>query len=123
MITLVLPLALKSLNQRQRMHWAALMRYRNQIALEVTAAFGGTRYFPRPPLKNVRISVCRHSQLPIDPDNLAASCKSLLDVLCVKSNRHPCGLGIIEDDNPDQCKLVTSQARGKPTTTIIIECL
>ena len=92
--------------------------------MEVMAAIGGPRYFPRPPLQRVKITVVRCSVGRLDPDNLAASTKSLLDVLCVKSSRHPTGLGIIEDDNSDLLTLELKQSsasQGAGSTIVRIE--
>lgn len=125
-IAFVLPFALKSLNIRQRTHWAELSRERKRLIMEVMVAIGGPRYFPRPPFAKARVTVVRSSAGQLDPDNLVASCKPLLDALCVASNRHPGSLGIIEDDNAKQCVLVLKQdsaPRGDGATSVLVECL
>ena len=125
-ISFALPFALSSLNIRQRTHWAELSKQRKVLLQEVMAAIGGPRYYPRPPFDRARVTVVRCSAGQLDPDNLAASCKPLLDVLCVGSPTHPGSLGIIEDDNPRQCELVVKQnavGRGDSATLVMIEHL
>ena len=122
--TFTLPFALAGLNVRQRKHWGALTSERNELAKEVMAGIRGPRHYPRPPLNRARITVVRCCAQPLDPDNLVASVKPLLDVLCVKSATHPAGLGIIVDDNAKQCELVVKQSsapRGKGATIVSIE--
>ena len=120
-IEFVLPFALKSLNKRQRLHWSTLSRERKLLAQEVMAALGGPRYYPRPPIRRVRLTVRRSSYRLLDTVNLWGSAKDLEDVLCVKSATHPAGLGIIEDDDQDHCELIVKQERGKPQTRVTIE--
>ena len=94
--------------------------------LEVIAAIGGPAHFPRPPFARCRLSVVRRGKKLLDQDNLVSSTKMLCDALCMASKRHPKGLGIIEDDNPDKCEIVVTQvkATGKPMnlmTTVMVE--
>jgi hypothetical protein len=126
MIEFTLPFALESLNVRDRKHWAERSRYKKNMSLEVMAALGGPRYFPIPPFKKVRVTVVRCSAGRLDKDNAVASVKSLLDVLCANSDRHPTGLGIIEDDSDDLLDLVVKQSSarvGHGSTIVRIEPL
>lgn len=123
-LAFVLPRVLPSLNTRLRTHWAKAAHEQAELAWDVMASMGGPHWFPRPPFAKARISVVRHSAGQLDADNLAASCKPLLDVLCVNSRIHPNGLGIIEDDAPAKCELVVTQqraSRGKAFTAVRIE--
>jgi hypothetical protein len=122
-VAFVLPFVLESLNVRDRKHFAERHRAQDRLCMEVMAALGGPRHFPRPPIAWCRITVVRHGKRLLDPDNLAASNKGLLDVLCERSARHPHGLGIIRDDHP---KLITldvrqRQATGDPVTAVRID--
>jgi len=125
-IAFVLPFALTSLNIRQRTHWAELTRERKRLIQEIMVALGGPRHFPRPPFARARVTVVRSSAGQLDPDNLVASCKPLLDALCMHSNHHPGSLGIIADDNARQCELVVRQTtvpKGVGATAVRVECL
>lgn len=121
-LSFTLPFALKGLNARQRMHWAARKRERDDMKNQVIAAIGGTRYLPfkHMPIEFATIDVCRYSWKPLDPDNLRATVKPLLDVLCVQSATHPCGLNIIADDDEKHLAVTWRQERGKPATTVTI---
>jgi len=69
------------------------------------------------------VQVHRYSAGKLDPDNLAASCKHLLDVLCRASITHPYGLGFIEDDSSAHIELIVMQAkckRGAGSTVVSI---
>ena len=111
-IAFILPLALPSLNVRDRQHWAE--RHRQQVTLqqEVMAALGGPAHFPRPPFDRARVTVVRISAGQLDVDNAYASAKSLLDCLKLCGPRNPLGLNIIVDDSPDRLELVVTQQRG-----------
>ena len=118
-----LPLVLPSLNVRDRTHWGERHRQKDQLTLEIMAAIGGPAHYPRPPFSFCRITVVRHGKQMLDPDNLTASCKPLLDCLCERSTKHPTGLGIIRDDHPGMVELVVHQqpATGDPCTVVRIE--
>jgi hypothetical protein len=125
-IQFVLPFALESLNVRDRKHWARRSRDKRDISLEVMAAIGGPRHFPRPAWARSKITVVRSSAGRLDRDNLYASTKALLDVLCARSPRHPTGLGIIEDDSEAHIDLIVKQsiaAPGDGSTAVRIERL
>jgi hypothetical protein len=111
-ITFTLPFCLPSLNVRDRQHWSE--RHRQTVALnqEVMVAIGGPRHYPRPPFDRARVTVLRISAGELDPDNLVASLKSLLDVLKLRTERNPLGLSFIRGDEPGRCELVAKQQRG-----------
>lgn len=113
-IVFSLPFLLQTLNERDRTNRWQKGRDKKALNLEVMAAIGGPRYFPRPPIRKATIVITRCSSGRVDPDNLAASAKNLLDVLCVRSGIHPSGLSIIEDDNPRNIELVTNQTKAAP---------
>lgn len=122
-VAFVLPFALDSLNVRDRKHWAKRSSAQKDLHYEVMVALGGPRHFPRPPIAWCQITVVRHGKRLLDPDNLAASNKGLLDVLCERSPQHPVGLGIIRDDHPALITLDCKQqlATGDPITAVRIE--
>lgn len=123
-IAFVLPFALPSLNVRDRQHWSKRSKIKDQTGLEILAAIGGPRYLPRPPFAYCRIHVVRYSSGMLDTDNAYASCKGLLDALCVSSRTHPTGIGFIVDDNPRVCELKVTQesaAQGAGMTAVRIE--
>lgn len=125
-INFLLPFALESLNVRDRKHWSKRSRDKRAMSMEVMAAIGGPRHFPRPPWERVRVTVVRCSAGRLDKDNLGASVKALLDCLCLRSSRHPGGLSIIVDDSDDRLDLVMKQsdaAPGKGSTVVRIERL
>jgi hypothetical protein len=115
----VLPFCTESLNVRDRKHHMARHSGLQRMMQEVMAAIGGPRYFPRPPFQRARVTVVRCSAGQLDPDNLVASVKSLVDSLTVRS-----GVGVIADDSPGHIELVVRQAdasRGAGTTLVRIE--
>jgi hypothetical protein len=126
MIEFVLPFCLESLNVRDRKsHWQRSRDKRN-LSWEVMAALGGPRWFPRPPLRHVKVTIIRCSSGRLDKDNLWASCKGLLDCLCATSPRHPDGLGIIEDDRDGLLDLEVRQSTAPPgagSTVVRIESI
>ena len=123
MIEFTLPFALPSLNVRDRQHWAVRRRAKGNLRWSVVVAIGGSRYLPEAPLPRARVTVTRHGKA-MDTDNLHASVKSLMDVLCVASRTHPTGLGFIVDDAPTFCELIVRQEKAGPKqarTAVTIE--
>jgi hypothetical protein len=115
-LAFVLPFCLESLNVRDRKHWAKRSRDKRNLSLEVVAAIGGPRYFPRPAWRHVKVTVVRCSAGRLDRDNLYASAKSLLDCLVQ--------LQIVEDDRSDWLDLEMKQssaALGEGQTIVRIE--
>ena len=118
-----LPFALPSLNVQLRTHWAVRQRKQASMMQAVLVAIGGPRYRLSEPIPRARVQVQRYSSGTLDPDNLAASCKGLLDVLCRASTTHPYGLGFIEDDSPAHLELIVTQEkckRGMGSTVVSI---
>ena len=123
-LAFVLPLALPSLNVSLREHWGERQRVQTNLHKEIMAAIGGPAHYPRPPFERARITVVRVGVGQLDPDNLAASTKNLIDCLKARSPKNPLGLGIIVDDTPARLELVTTQTRavdGYPQTLVRIE--
>ncbi len=113
MIEFTLGFALPSLNVRDRQHWAVRYRAKWGLSRSVMVAIGGPRYLPRVPLLHARVTVTRHGRA-MDIDNLYASAKPLMDVLCVASKTHPAGLGFIVDDAPSCLELIVRQEHARP---------
>jgi hypothetical protein len=122
-VAFTLPFALPSLNQTLRTHWAKRGRQRDKLAWEIMAQLGGPAHFPRPMFERCRVTVTRHGTKLLDHDNLAGSCKLLVDSLCAPSKRHPMGLGIIVDDTPERCELIAKQDKrtNAPATIVLVE--
>ena len=124
-VEFVLPFLLPSLNVRDRTHWAE--RHRQQVVLhdEIMVAVGGPRWYPRPPMERVRLTVIRISTGACDADNLAASTKAMTDLFKLRSERNPLGFGWIIDDSPDRLELVVRQQkaahRANQATVVKIE--
>jgi hypothetical protein len=121
-IEFTIPAALPSLNVRDRMHWSVRQRQKRDLAWAVWAAVAQFPGVVRDgPWDRTRVTITRCSAGELDPDNLAASAKPMLDVLCPVSKTHPYGLGLIVDDAPAHCELVVRQekAKRKNTRTVV----
>lgn len=99
------PIRLLTVNELLRMQWPARRRYIRQIAWAVHLALPVTKRPPKP-LERASVRVERHGAGMPDPESLSTTIKPLLDVLQVRSRRHPYGLDIIADD--------TEKVIGKP---------
>jgi hypothetical protein len=89
----------KTLNEIRGMNHFAYGRHRLAVAREIAALTVGQR--PTSPLTRARIRIERHGSRDIDPDNLAASAKIVLDVLQpYHATQRPDGLGFIASDAP-----------------------
>lgn len=116
-----LPFALPSLNVSLRQHWAERSKNQKMLHMELLAAFG-PRYWPRPPFEKARVTVTRISARTLDLDNLVASVKGLVDLFKPRSDRNPMGVGLMVDDRPDRCELISRQEIGNlPQTMVVIE--
>lgn len=119
-----LPYTLKNLNVFLRLHWSDRSRYIRQVSADVAALI---QHLPAgaPPIEHARVTVTRHALREPDADNLTGSCKSLLDVLQPRSDRHPHGLGLIQGDDPDHLELVVvcdpAAKRSEVRTVVLIE--
>jgi hypothetical protein len=111
-----LPFALSSLNVRDRQHWAVRQKKKAKLAMEVLVAIGGPACKPVKPVQKATIMVKRYSAGTLDQDNLTASVKPLLDILCRSSSTHPHGMGFIEDDSPAHIELIVNQEKCKRGT-------
>lgn len=99
------PIRLRTINEMLRMNWAARRRYTRQIAWAVHLALPPHKR-PPAPLERASVRVERHGAGMPDPESLGSTIKPLLDVLQVRSRRHPYGLDVISDD--------TERVLGKP---------
>src|SRR5882762_6843579 len=104
-VEFVIPRLLPTMNWYLRAHWAVRRKVARTIAWEILAALGGRR--PAELIDPALVTVERICVRAPDDDNLTAGCKILLDALCPLSATHPYGLGIIRDDSPAHCTLVT----------------
>ena len=84
-----------SVNATLRLHWAKRRLYNRSVLDEMLVAKNRIKLFGRPEHSGVKIfidiSYCQ--QKPMDPDNLVAACKPIIDA-AVK-------LGILKDDDPE----------------------
>ena len=90
-----------SVNRILGMHWSKRQRYNRSILDEMFLAKNDIGLFGLPRLEDVTVSieVSYFGRVPMDHDNLVASCKPVIDAL-VK-------LGILLDDNPKVIKKLT----------------
>ena len=92
-----------------RMHWAARKRYweywRNLIRAEIDNSH-------EPCQTKQHVSITQIRQKKLDPDNLIASCKPILDALVAWT--------LIKDDSPDYIELSVRQDVEKGKFTIVV---
>lgn len=123
-MSFTLPIALPLLNQMLRKHWAVRRKERLALSWEIHAAVSKR---PLRPMKRARVTIERWSIRVADTDNLVASAKNLVDILCLRSDTHPYGLGFITDDSPDLCELIVrgvkAPSRKDIKTVVTIEAL
>ena len=108
-LTVTLPVALIAANRMQRMHWAALGRYKKLLGEELMVAMP-PRVRPLQPIQKAAMTIQIYTCHAQDTDNQVASCKPLIDLFLPPgeprvirgklSVPHPGGLSIIADDNP-----------------------
>lgn len=102
----------ESLNTMLRQHWSQRKRKREELWEQVQLAA------PQPTPEftgRVRLIITRQwgkRQRALDPDNLVASCKMLIDCLKKPKGRSRYGLGIIPDDSPGDIELVVRQEKA-----------
>lgn len=112
------------LNRQLRTHWAKRRLEQRDLAWRVVAALGAS-HRPAAPISPARVYIERHCTILPDVDGLYGSAKQLVDVLCMQSRTHPVGLGIIEDDAPQYCRLyveaVKVRHRNEQQTRVLIE--
>ena len=102
----------ESLNKIMRMHWA--VRKKRQEEVMAAVDYSAPRPLPR---YNGRVILSITRQWgkrgrAIDPDNLVASCKMLIDCLKEPKGRSKYGLGIIKDDSSADIELLVRQEKS-----------
>lgn len=92
------------------------------MAWEVKVALGTQRVAA--PFARAKVTIERRSVGTPDQDGLVGGCKDLIDALLPASKIHPCGLGIIRDDNPACMDLVVRGLKVRRTeqcTVVVVE--
>jgi hypothetical protein len=123
-IVLDLPLRTPLLNKWQRMHWSQRKKRGEAISWAIRLQIGP---LPDQPMRKCKVHVERESPVAPDVDGLYGSCKPLLDALVPLGKpdkngrrRHPYGLGVIADDNPDCItELVVKHVKGPRHRTVV----
>ncbi len=92
-----------------RMHWRVRNQYRDRWYWLIRAALPVMVLEPQTERCKVRIHQVRKRRL--DPDNLVASVKYVLDSLI--------RWGVIKDDSPGWIELTVTQEAGRPCRTLI----
>ena len=97
-----------SLNKLLRMCWAARNDYNNRWKMLVRAAIPAPQ---EPPAGKQSVYIAQTRRRLLDPDNLYAACKPILDALKT--------WGLIADDSPAHISLTVFQRVGKEKQTQI----
>jgi hypothetical protein len=108
-IRVMLPSITPTLNEILRLHWRKRQAYQRQQAWILRAAIGRQR--PASPFARAHVRIERRSTGTADHDGFIGGLKLLIDCLLPASKQHPCGLGIIADDNPAVMTLDAVQVR------------
>lgn len=109
-LVISLPKLLPAQNVALRTHWASRRKARINLAWEIAAELGRQRTLA--PIERASVEITRYyCGTPLDPDNLAASAKHVLDVLQPPSRRCPTGLAVIAGDDPAHLALTLRQVR------------
>jgi Holliday junction resolvase RusA-like endonuclease len=97
-----IPLILKLPNTLSGRHWSAHMAQRTKMKPMLEIAL--RPFFGCMPMEKASVTITRYStgSTRPDTDNLFASVKSLIDLLLVRSKKHPHSFGLIIDDHPDR---------------------
>lgn len=104
-ICLTIPELTPSLNTTLRLgHWSNHSRHRKHWSMLVLVAKSEARLYAPPNLVRALVSIERHGGRIMDPDNLVAGCKAVIDGL--KDN------GLIVDDDPEHLVLNVVQFPG-----------
>jgi hypothetical protein len=85
-------------NRKKNLHWTDISRIIHDLSDEAARAISNA---PAETIAFASVGVLRYGLKEPDDDNLRASLKMLLDILQPRSKRHPYGLGIIADDDPE----------------------
>jgi Holliday junction resolvase RusA-like endonuclease len=91
-----------------RMHWASRHRYNLRWQALVRSAIDNTHKTPK---EKQMVTISQMRKRKLDPDNLYASCKPVLDALAA--------WGLIKDDSSEHIELRCAQVIGKEKITII----
>lgn len=91
-----------------RMHWAARKRYNELWRAHVRSQIQSTQ---QPPEGKQHVFISQMRKRQLDPDNLVASCKPILDALV--------HWGLIADDDGKHIELSCMQVTGREPMTII----
>jgi len=110
---IVIPSVMPSLNQQLRMHHYARMRLKKKCAKDVDDALKASGYKVTEMIYPSRrmVTIISYRKRLLDEDNNVGSTKPLLDA--VKD------MGLIWDDSPKFCELVTRQEKAKDVRTEI----
>lgn len=103
----------ESLNRTMRQHWAVQRKNRMKVWDMVQFHIGPI--YPKFEGR-VQLGITRQwgtRMRAMDPDNLVAACKALIDCLKSPKGRSRYGLGIIPDDDPSHIELVVKQEKAK----------
>lgn len=112
-IDLNIPDVPPSLNMLMRMHWSKRKKLIDLWHRWIWVACSQAGVRTRDPLPFAKVTVeCRRKRA-LDPDNLYASAKPVLDGL----RAH----GLILDDSPSHITLTVTQSKGEPQTRVHIE--
>ena len=115
---IVIPSVMPSLNQQLRMHWADRMRLKDKCAEDIDNALKASGYKVTEMIRPSRrkVTIISYRKRLLDEDNNVGATKPLLDA--VKD------MGLIWDDSPKFCDLVTRQEKaGDVRTEIQIEVM
>lgn len=120
--TLSVPQETPSNNVIKGMHFHAYKQLRRQWRMEVLVALGRNR--PKSPIQQAFLRITRScAGGGLDWDNCYGGLKPLLDCLVAPSDKNPDGLGLIQDDNPENMPYPPAvrqlpAKRGKGSTLI-----
>jgi hypothetical protein len=120
-----IPMTLPTLNVMLRMHWSKRRRLQQTVSWEIMRALRLGGWNPSRPLNRCDVEIVRHSRREPDRDGLASTAKLILDALQPASKTHPCGLGVIREDDSTcirhlDVRHATSVGRKVERTDIII---
>ena len=110
---IVIPSVMPSLNQQLRMHHYARMRLKKKCAKDVDDALKASGYKVTEMIYPSRrmVTIISYRKRLLDDDNNTGATKPLLDA--VKD------MGLVWDDSPKFCALVTRQEKAKDVRTEI----
>jgi Holliday junction resolvase RusA-like endonuclease len=99
-----------------RSHWTRRRKIQNDWICLIGVTLRDQGIWSVPPVDHfVQVRIWQTRKRQMDPDNLTASCKVILDAL-----KHH---GLIKDDSPKWISLVVNQGTGKIVRTqIVLEC-